>query len=411
MATTVGSGLGSSLGTVVETVYGAGGVPDRWVEYGNHSIEWKPKRVNGSGLANGNLVQRRSQRVTTTSTVDGTVKTQAFYKGMGQWFGALMGSLAVAPVQQGATTAYKQTHALANTYGQSLAVQGGFPELGGLIVPRNWAGLKVVKGEFACKVDEILECSFDVDGRSEDTAAGRADTAGTTSGSPTVTDVSITVHDNGAPVSGTGIPAGSYVWGAVPGASFTLSTSPTSLVSVNATATGSPAITVGTAYATPTYQTANDVFAFHQANLQMGVYGSETTVEGIRSVTLTIDRPYMKSSFYQDGSGGLKQQQVLNGWTKITVAMESDYISDPAFVAQFVNDNAQSFIWTFTSSVNAGAGYPFSLSFAVPSLSWDQGAPSVAGPEVIQPKLSLTGLYDDTHTPATITAISTDPTL
>jgi hypothetical protein len=75
----------------------------------------------------------------------------------------------------------------------------------------------------------------------------RTDTVTVTSGSATVTDASITAADQGRPVTGTGIPAGSYVGTVTPGTSFLLSSSPTSQVNVNGTASGSSAIIGATA--------------------------------------------------------------------------------------------------------------------------------------------------------------------
>ena len=412
MATSVGSGLGSSLGTASETTYGAFVTPTKWVEYGSHTLKWVPKRVVGTGLANGLLVQRDAQRVTTTQTVVGDVKTHGFYKGLGQWLGALMGSLTSAPVQQGGTTAYLQTHTLADVFGQSLSIQAGIPQLGGTIVPRNWAGCKVTKGVFECKLDEILTATFSVDGRSEETAAGRADASTTTNLNPTVTDASIGLHDLWAPVTGTGIPANSYVGvPIIPGTSYTLSSSPTTQTNVNATASGSPSLTVGTAYGTPSYQASNGVFSFRDATFKLGAFGSETVIEGVRNLTLTIERPMKVDNFYQDGSFGYKQQQVQNNFVKIQVAIESDYISDANFVGQFVSDTAQSLIWDFKSTTNAGTAIPFELKFVIPNLRWETGPPEVTGPEIVMPKLTLIGLIDASSHSNQITYMSTDTTL
>jgi hypothetical protein len=67
---------------------------------------------------------------------------------------------------------------------------------------------------------------------------GRVDAATVTSGSPTVLDTSILNSDTGHPVTGTGIPASTFVGTASPGTSFLLSSSATSQVNVNATAAG-----------------------------------------------------------------------------------------------------------------------------------------------------------------------------
>ena len=414
MATTVGSGIGSYLSSASEATYGVALTPTRSLEYGSHNIRWKPKRVVGNGLAGGTLLQKAAQRVQTTSTVEGDVKTQMYYKGMGPWLGSLFGSLGATPAQQGGTTAYLQTHTLATNWNQSLTLQAGMPVQSGLIVPRNFSGVKTVKGVFECKMDELLQYTATVDGRSEDTAAGRSDTSCTwTTGGPVIGDTAITLHDIGCPVTGTGIPAGSYVMSPlVPGVSFTLSSSPTVPTPVNpATGTGGT-LTVGTAYAAPSYAASNPVFSFRDATIKLGSYGSETVVEGIRACTVTIDRPMKVDNFYQDGTG-LKQQQPLNGYTKITVDFESDYLSDSAFVAQFVSDTAQSFVWDFVSSTNAGTGYPFEFKLSIPNLSWEDGAPEVTGESIIQPKLALVGLLDSSAHLSGVQAtyMSTDTTL
>lgn len=71
----------------------------------------------------------------------------------------------------------------------------------------------------------------------------RTDACGTTSGSSTITDASITSNDIGKPVTGTGIPTGSYVGLVTAGTSFTLVDA--TWTAVNATATGSPSLTIG----------------------------------------------------------------------------------------------------------------------------------------------------------------------
>ena len=74
-------------------------------------------------------------------------------------------------------------------------------------------------------------------------ATSRTDTATVTSGSDSVADSSIAAADQGKEVTGTGIPAGTYVGTVTPGTSFLLSSSQTSQVNVNATANGT-AVTI-----------------------------------------------------------------------------------------------------------------------------------------------------------------------
>jgi len=335
MPTTVGSGIGSSLGLAKETTFGTWVTPTKWAEFESETLEWKPKRIVGVGLANGNIVQRNSTRQTTTSTVEGDVKVPFYYKGMGLFLGSIMGTLGTTPTQQGATAAYLQTHGLtASTTGQSISIQKGVPSTNGTINQYNYWGLKATKAVFEAAADQFIECTFTFDGKGYDQT---------------------------------------------------------------------------NAYATPTYQTPNPIFAFNQAQFKIGAYGSEVVVEGIRKWTLTVERPLKTDNFYLDGTG-LKQEQVGSGFVAITLDLESDYISDAAFVAQFTADTAQSMILQATGPVIA-TSYNNQATFAVPNMRWVSGPPMIAGPDIIQPKLQLVGLYDDTHTPLTISYMSTDTTL
>lgn len=72
-------------------------------------------------------------------------------------------------------------------------------------------------------------------------STSRTDTAGTTTGSPVVTDTLVSAADQGKPVSGTGIPANTFVGTVIAGTSFRLSSSSSSQVDVNATVTNAAA--------------------------------------------------------------------------------------------------------------------------------------------------------------------------
>lgn len=338
MAVSVGSGIGSSVGMAKESAWGTFTTPTKWPEFENETLEWKPKRIVGTGLANGNLVQRNSTRQTVTSTVQGDLRVPVYYKGMGLLLGSIMGSLGVAPVQQGGTSAYLQTHALAlSAMGQSLTIQKGVPDVTtGTIHQYNYVGCKVTKAVFEVGVDQFMVGTFTLDGKNYDTS---------------------------------------------------------------------------NAYGTPVYVTPNPIHSFNTTVFQMGAFGSEVTVEGVRKATLTIERPYRVDNFYLDGTG-LKQEQVQNNFVKITLDLESDYVTDSAFVAQFNTDTAQSIIIKSTGPViPSGGSNNFYFQAAIPNMRWETGQPLIAGPDEVMPKMQLIGLYDDSHTAATLSYMSTDVAL
>lgn len=336
MTTTVGSGIGSSLGMAKESAWGTFTTPVRFPEFTSETLEWKPKRIVGTGLASGNSVQRNSTRQQTTSTVTGDIKCPMYYKGMGLFLGGIMGTMGTAPIQQGATAAYLQTHALtANTIGQSFTFQKGVPQISNaVIVQYNYTGCKMTKAVFECAADQFLTATYSIDGKAYDTS---------------------------------------------------------------------------NTYTAATYLTPNPIFAFNQTSFKIGTLGSEAVVEGIRKFTLTIERPLRVDSFYLDGTG-LKAEQVNNNFTKITLDLESDYLLDTNFVAQFNADTAQSVIIDSLGPVIAST-FHNEIQFQIPNMRWETGPPMIAGPDIVQPKLQLIGLFDDTHVAATITYMSTDTTI
>lgn len=336
MATTVGSGIGSSLAMSKESAWGTFTTPTRFPEFTSETLEWKPKRIVGTGLANGNIVQKNSTRQQTTSTVEGDIKCPVYYKGMGLFLGGIMGTMGITPTQQSSTAAYLQTHALvANTIGQSFTFQKGVPQVSNAVIQQyNYTGCKMTKAVFECGVDTFLEATYTIDGKAYDTS---------------------------------------------------------------------------NTYTTPTYLTQNPIFAFNQGSFKIGTFGSEAVVEGIRKFTLTIERPLRVDNFYLDGTG-LKQEQVGNNFVNITLDLESDYLTDAGFVAQFNADTAQSVIIDFLGPVIAST-FHNEVTFSVPNMRWQAGPPMVAGPDIVQPKLSLVGLYDESHVPATIAYMSTDTTI
>lgn len=173
MPTTIGSGLGSALGIAAETTYNTFVAPTHWIEYESENLEREPKRSQNTGLANGLLVQRGSQRVETTSKVAGTVKTPVYQKGMGLLFASATGTAPNA-VQQATTGAYLQTYQLANQAGQSLSVQVLRPTTDGTQHPYSYSGVKVTQLDLECGVDEkaVLTATLLGSTVSEQPAAG-----------------------------------------------------------------------------------------------------------------------------------------------------------------------------------------------------------------------------------------------
>lgn len=158
----IGSGLGGSLGVAPESAYGTYTAPTRFYEVTKADIKKVKNTVQGGGLAAGRMVQLGSRRVVTTEAASGSIEMEMANKGMGLLLQHVFGGT-VTPVQQGATTAYLQTHSLVDNVGKSLTVQSGVPDTGGTVRPYTFKGGKVAGAEFACSVDGLLTVNLDMD--------------------------------------------------------------------------------------------------------------------------------------------------------------------------------------------------------------------------------------------------------
>lgn len=160
----VPSGIAASVGWAAEVTYGTYVAPTRFLPGA-----FKPQKVTstrqGSGVIAGEALARGARRVVTSTAGKGSLDLDVHNKSMGLLLQALMGTT-VTPVQQGATTAYMQTHTLANdNTGKTLSMQAGVPDLGGTVRPYTLLGAAVQSGEFSCGVDELLTLALELDGR------------------------------------------------------------------------------------------------------------------------------------------------------------------------------------------------------------------------------------------------------
>lgn len=160
----IGSGLAASLGFVAESTYGTYVTPTRWVESSAPALRKVKNTVQGGAMAAGRLVRPGTMRNVTSKAGGGTIAMEVYSKRMGLLLQALMGTT-VTPVQQGATTAYLQTHTLADPFGKMLTMQVGVPDLAGTVRPYTFLGSKITAMEFTCGIDENLTVSIEVDSR------------------------------------------------------------------------------------------------------------------------------------------------------------------------------------------------------------------------------------------------------
>lgn len=148
-------------------------------------------------------------------------------------------------------------------------------------------------------------------------------------------------------------------------------------------------------------------FHFGQMALKTGPFGTEVARDGIRKVSVKIERPQAVDRFYA-GQAGLKKEPISNDQVKITGSIEMDYV-DTVLDTLHTTDGATSLVWEFIGA-NIAATYDEAFRIALPAVRFDEAPPSVEGFDVVKPTVQFTGLFDGTNQPA-IEYMSTDDTL
>ena len=416
MTTSVGSGIGSSFGLVSEATWGTWVTPIKWLEHESETIAWQPKRIVGKGLYNGGLVQRNANRQTVTSTVAGDLVVPVYYKGKGLLLGAAMGSIGVAPVQQLATSAYLQTHALANNFGQSLSLQIGRPDTAGLIHQYNYRGCKVIAMKLECGVGEYLLGTYTVDGQAFDqTGAYGAPVYQSGNGIFAFNQATLRIGAFGNEVLVEGIRKFGLTW-----------TRPMKVDNFYMDGSGLKQQQVQNGFGTIAVALESDYLSDSAFVAQFTADTAQSLVVDFLGGTIATGTTKTITGVTAASTGAIVTA-TAHGYTNgqvVTIASVTGTGSpnpntggnNPAgWVIDTVTTNTFRIGLNTTGFTYVSGGSATQVNFnqfsvQVPNLRWDGEPPKVGGPDIIMPKLALAGLYDDSHTPATLLYVSTDTT-
>lgn len=165
--------LDASLGFGLESTYGTGVTPTRWLEYSNQTMDFKPTRKQSTSFRTGSRVARANRRVTATTEAGGDVSLDVLTKGLGLWWQCMTGTGASTLVSG---TTYQQVFTLADTF-QPFTLQAGVPRLNAdgsaTIDPLTYTGCIATDFELTGGVD-ILKLKTTVDAQAVTTATSYA---------------------------------------------------------------------------------------------------------------------------------------------------------------------------------------------------------------------------------------------
>jgi hypothetical protein len=162
--------------------------------------------------------------------------------------------------------------------------------------------------------------------------------------------------------------------------------------------------TTSTSLATASYSPISNLFNFSQGAIT--VAGS--SVVNIKDFTLTVDNT-LKQDRYNLGNAGIKAEQVINGFRKVSGKMTAEF-TDTTLLNAFLADTTTALVLTFTGAVIAG-GQNEKLTITIPAAKFNADTPNVASPGVIDLAMTFDAYDDGTNQPLTIVYQTADSAL
>lgn len=417
----LGAGLSATFGIATETTVGTPVAATRFYEFSSETMGLKKHIAQASGLRGGGLVRRAARRVDVAREAHGGINFDVTTSGMGVLLQHMLGSFSTAPVSANGGL-YKQIHNTGALAGKSFTMQIVKPDTTGVLAPQafTYPGCKITGWELAVAQQGLLQIKLTIDALDEATPSNAfaattlssATTAAATSFSSvaTIPAGSWVVVDSGlnAEVVQTGTPTGAGPY-SIP------VTSPGGLALAHASGVyvGSATnVNYGSAagLATASYTAGTTMFAFQQGKIIAG--GSTTAVAGqwtntggqtvanVRTVSIKGTNP-VKADRWGLGQQ-VRSEQLDNNWRDYTAALDVEY-NGRAFYDAYAADIPTVMQLTFTAPNGAVLQV-----YAPVGFQEDGASPSVAGPDILMQKLSLTLLDDGTNGALQVVYTSTD---
>lgn len=377
---TTGTMLDHSLGYVLETTWNVPEAPTTWAEWKDSSgFDVDPNVVQGEGLQQGADFDRADRRVALVAKPSGKIEVDLLSLGLGPLLQAWAGSSTSANVSG---TMYQQVHTFHTTAVSldSFAVQEGIVNVDGTLDPQTWRGCHVKSGEIAVPASGLATLKLDVDARSAHMTRTVADGVTTnTSATLSSATAAFDFDDIGAPVSGTGIPASTTITAvATDGTSCTMSAA--------ATADGTGlTITIGQAYATPSYGSGGSLFSnalpatgalvlggtlTAPTTTALGSLSGGTTAVGMKSWTFTCDNGLDTD---RDVIGGRNEAITGSRMASLETVMEYDATTGRLLKRALTRQTQYPIVLTAKTAEVLGADYA-ALQVVLPAAAIDSGA-------------------------------------
>jgi phage baseplate assembly protein gpV len=163
-------------------------------------------------------------------------------------------------------------------------------------------------------------------------------------------------------------------------------------------------ITTGISLATASYSASTNIFNFSQGAITL----DGTSIANIRDFQVTVDNT-LKGDRYNLGSSGIKAEQLINGFRKISGKITAEF-TDTTLFGKVLNDANAAIVLTFTGATIAST-YKETLSITISAAKFNADTPKVTSPGVIDLSMDFEGYDNGTDAPLTIVYQTADSAL
>lgn len=165
---------------------------------------------------------------------------------------------------------------------------------------------------------------------------------------------------------------------------------------------------------TPTYVSNSRGFTFNGMSFKVGAFGSEATIDGVKKISLSVERTLKVDRIYMGNS--TKFEPVTVGVTKITGSVDVDLTdtNKPLLWDIYHSQTAvPSIVAQFVGNAIGSSGKSDTLTLNPTNVFIDTGGtPELDGPDEVTATMNFTGLIDGSNDAAMIASVITaDSTL
>ena len=151
-------------------------------------------------------------------------------------------------------------------------------------------------------------------------------------------------------------------------------------------------------------------FNFREMDIKLGTtYGSESTISGVKKVTLKIERGVDTEAWYAAGAGA-KEEQFDAGFTAISGTIEADWINKAQLEDLAVSQTKTNLAWIFSKTPAIASTYFPGLRFNIPDIFIEPTGQALSGAGVQSNSFSFVWRPDGTNNPNAL-YMSTDSAL